>query len=101
MVGPSASSLLDDEGGQHVAQVTPQVDKAARQGPLATFHHFEPLSLVTPGLCQAEGSISPPSTRGTGKGVMRKAEYELILQVHKRKVEAEKEVKLQRLEIDT
>lgn len=41
---PSASSILDDEGGQQVAQATPRGDKTVHEGPPATLPHFEPFS---------------------------------------------------------
>lgn len=44
MVGQSASSVMDDEVGQQVAQATPRVDKTDREGPPATLPRIEPLS---------------------------------------------------------
>lgn len=51
MVGPSSSSVRDDEGGQQVAQATPRGGggKAVREGPPATLPRFEALSPENPG----------------------------------------------------
>ena len=79
VAGPSASS---DEGGQQVAQTTPQVDRAVSEAPPATLPRFEPFTqdgLVSSSDAKLKVCLTSLQLEAQEKESIRRADYDLKL----------------------
>ena len=83
VAGPSASS---DEGGQQVAQTTPQVNRAVRDALPVTLPRFEPFTpdgLGSSGDAKLKVRLTRLQLEAQEKESIRRADYDLKLQVRR------------------
>lgn len=102
-VPSTTAGVLSQSAEETAALFTPPADRAGKSAP-ATLPRFDPFSPSHPPGFSSSSKLKVRLTRlqleAQEKESMRKAEYDLRLQVRKLEIEADKEVRLKQLEVE-